>query len=93
MLNDPSRHLDDIFTIEKSQFEKYISGKYPAEPQLTNENSFPKETPFLDSNIKMIGYDMHIRFYDEFRFPIFNFHWLSGDILRFQLGNYLCKHG
>ena len=31
MFNDTSRYLDDIFTIDNPEFEKYIPDIYPAE--------------------------------------------------------------
>ena len=57
---------------------------YPAELQLNKAKTSDRETSFLDLNIKVIGsniqnsaYDKH----DDFGFPIFNFPWLSGDLL------------
>ena len=43
-----------------------------------------KETFILDLNIKVIGSDIHTSVYDErddFGFTIFNFPWLSGDVV------------
>ena len=80
MFNDTSRYLDDIFTIDKPEFEKYIPDIYPAELQLNKANTSDKETSFLDLNIKVIGSDIHNSIYDkrdDFRFPIVNFPWLS----------------
>ena len=34
MFNDTSRYLDDIFTIDNPEFEKYIPDIYPAEPSI-----------------------------------------------------------
>ena len=34
MFNDTSRCLDDVFTIDNPEFEKYIPDIYPAELQL-----------------------------------------------------------
>ena len=48
MFNDTSRYLDDIFTIDNPEFEKYIPGIYPAELQLNKTNTSDKETSFLD---------------------------------------------
>ena len=39
MFNYTSRYLDDIFTIDNLEFEKYISDKYPAELQLNKANT------------------------------------------------------
>ena len=39
MFNDTSRYLDDIFTIDNPEFEKYIPDIYPAELQLSKANS------------------------------------------------------
>ena len=47
MLNDTSRYLDDIFTIDNPEFEKYIPDLYPAELQLNKANTSDKETSFL----------------------------------------------
>ena len=85
MFNDTSRYLDDIFTIDNTEFEKYIPYIYPAELQLNNANTSVKETSFFDLNIKVIGSDIHTSVYDkrdDFGFPIVNFPWLSGDVLR-----------
>ena len=45
---------------------------------MNKANDSDKETSFLDLNIKVIGSDVH-----DFRFPIVNFPWLSGDVPRF----------
>ena len=85
MFNDTSRYLDDIFTIDYPEFEKYIPDIYPAELQLNKANTSDKETSFLDLNIKVIGSDIHTSVYDkrdDFGFPIVNFPWLSGDVPR-----------
>ena len=39
MFNDTSRYLDDIFTIDKPEFEKYIPDIYPAELRLNKADS------------------------------------------------------
>ena len=46
MLNDTSRYLDDIFTIDKPEFEKHIPDIYPAELQLNKANTSSKDTSF-----------------------------------------------
>ena len=82
MFNDTSRYLDDIFTIDNPEFEKYIPDIYPAELQLNKANTSDKETSFLDLNIKVICSDAHTSVYDkcdDFGFPIVNSPWLSGD--------------
>ena len=38
MFNDTSRYLDDIFTIDNPEFEKYIPDIYPAKLQLNKAN-------------------------------------------------------
>ena len=48
MFNDNSRYLDDIFTIDNPEFEKYIPHIYPAELQLNKAKTSDKETSFLD---------------------------------------------
>ena len=86
MFNDTSRYLDDIFTIDNPEFEKYIPDRYPAELQLNKANTSDKETTFLDLNIKVIGNVIHTSVYDkrdDFGFTIVNFPWLSGDVPRF----------
>ena len=64
-LIDMSRYLDDIFTIDNPEFEKYIPGIYPAELQLNKANTSDKETSFLDLNIKVIRSYIHTRVYDK----------------------------
>ena len=59
MFNDTSRYLDDIFTIENSEFDKHIPHIYPTELQLNKANTSDKETSFLDLNIKVIDRDVH----------------------------------
>ena len=84
-LNDTSRYLDDIFTIDNSTFAEHTPDIYPRELQLNKANTFNKETSFLDLNIKVIGNDIHTSVYDirdDFGFPIVNFPWLSGDVPR-----------
>ena len=44
MFNDT--YLDDIFTIESPDFEKYIPDIYPAELQLNKANTSDNETSF-----------------------------------------------
>ena len=87
MLNDTSRYLDDIFTIDNPEFEKHIPDIYPTELQLYKENSSDKETSFLDLNIKVIGSDVHTSVYDrrdDFGIPIVNILWLNGYVPRLQ---------
>ena len=77
MFNDTSRCIDDIFTIDNPEFEKYIPDIYPAGRQLNKTNASDKEISFLDLNIKGIGSDIHTSVYDkrnDFGFPIVNFH-------------------
>ena len=84
-LNDTSRYLDDIFTIDNPAFAEYIPDIYPRELQLNKANTSDKETSFLDLNIKVIGSNIHTSVYDkrdDFGFPIVNFPWLSGDVPR-----------
>ena len=63
MSTNTSRHLDDIFTIDKPEFEKYIPDIYPTELQLNKANTSDKETSFLDLNIKAVGSDVHTSVY------------------------------
>ena len=87
MLNDTSRYLDDIFTIDNPECEKHIPDKYPTELYLKQANTSDKETSFLDLNIKVICSDVHTSVYhkrDDFGFPFVNFPWLSGDVPRLQ---------
>ena len=97
MSNDTSRYLDDIFTIDNPEFEKHIPDVYPTELQLNNSNTSDKETSFLDSNIKVIGSDVHTSVYDKrdnFGFPIVNFPWFSGDVPRLpSYGVYILQCG
>ena len=52
MLNDTSRYLHDIFTINNPKFEKHIPDKYPTGLQLNRANT-------SDINSKVIGNDDH----------------------------------
>ena len=84
MFNDTSQYIDDIFTIDNPEFEKYIPDIYPAERQLNKANTSAK-TSFLDLNIKIVGSHIHTSVYDkrdDFGFPIVNFPWLSVDVPR-----------
>ena len=52
---------------------------------MNKANTSDKETPFLDSNIKVIGSNIHTSVCDkrdDFGFPIVNFSWLSADVPR-----------
>ena len=48
MFNDISRYLDNIFTIDNTEFEKHIPDIYPTEPALNKAKTSDKETSFLD---------------------------------------------
>ena len=63
--NDTSRHLDDIFTIDKPEFAEHIPDICPRELQLNKANTSVKETPFLDLNIEVIGRNNHTSVYDK----------------------------
>ena len=83
--NDTSRYLDDIFTNDNPAFAEHIPDIYPRELQLNKANTSDTETSFLDLNIKVIGSNFHTSVYekrDDFRFPIVNFPWLSGNVPR-----------
>ena len=85
LLNDTSRYLDDIFTIDNPEFENHIPDIYPTKLQLNKANTSDKETSFLDLNITVIGSDVHTSVCDkrdDFGFPIVNFPWLSCNVLR-----------
>ena len=92
MFKDTSRYLDDIFTIDNPEFQKYIPDIYSAELQLNKANTSDKETSFLDLNIKVIDSYIHTSVYDkrdDLGFPIFNFPWLSGDVSQTPIVRYL----
>ena len=55
MFNDTSRYLDDIFTIDNPEFEKYIPDIYPAELQLNKANTSDKEISLLDLILKLLA--------------------------------------
>ena len=81
--NDTSQDLDDIFTIDNSEFAEHIPDIYPRELQLNKTNTSDKETSFLDLNMKVIGSNIYTWVYDkrdDFGFPKVNFPCLSGDI-------------
>ena len=92
-----SRYLDDIFTIDNPEFEKYIPDINPAELQLNKANTSDNETSFVDLIIKVIGSGIHTctSVNDKrngFGFPIVNFPWMSGDIPRLPwYGIYISK--
>ena len=48
MFKDTFRYLDDIFTIDKPEFEKRIPDRHPTELQLNKANTSDKEISFLD---------------------------------------------
>ena len=82
MFNDTSRYLDDTFSIDYLEFEKYIPDIYPTELQLHKANTSDNETSFLNLNLKVISSDIHTSIYDKreyVRFPIVDFPWFSGD--------------
>ena len=54
MFNYTSRYLDDIFTINKPEFEKYIPDIYPTEFQLNKANISDKETSSLTFKYKKL---------------------------------------
>ena len=85
MFNGTSWYLDDIFTIDNPEFENHIPDIHPTELQLNKAITSDKEPSFLDLNIKVVGSDVHTSVYDkrdDFRFPIVNFPWFSGDVPR-----------
>ena len=64
IVNDTSRHLSDILTIDNNDFGKHISCIYPAELQLNKANSCKKKKDLLsykDLNIKVIDDDINTR--------------------------------
>ena len=81
-VNDTSRYLDDIFTIDNPDLLN--NSRYSRELQLNKANTSDKETSFLDLNIKLIGNNIHTCINDKrnkFGFLIVNFLWLSVDVL------------
>ena len=75
VFTDTSQYLDDIFTIDNSEFEKHILDIYQAELWFDKANTSDKEASFLDLIIKAIGSDIHSSVYnirDDFGFPIVN---------------------
>ena len=55
MLNDSSRYLDDVFTINNPEFEKHIPDIYQTELRLNKANTSDKESSFLDLNIEKLA--------------------------------------
>ena len=45
--NDTSRYLDDIFTIDNPEFEKYFPDIYPAKLKLDKSKHFRQRNFFL----------------------------------------------
>ena len=64
-VNDTSRYLDDIFTIDNPAFAEYIPDIYPRDLQLNKANTSDKETSFFNLNIKLIGSKIHTSVYDK----------------------------
>ena len=56
MFNDTSRYLDDLFAIDKPEFEKHIPDIYP-EPRLNKANT--SKNFFLDFKIKVIDSNIY----------------------------------
>ena len=84
-INDTSRYIDDIFTIDNHAFAEHIPDIYPRELLLNKANTSDKETPFLDLNNKVFGNNIHTSVNDkrdDLGFPIVNSPWLSGDVPR-----------
>ena len=76
VFNDTSRYLDDIFAIDKPEFDKHIPDVYPTKLQVNKANTSEKETSFLDFDINVIGSDVHTSVYDkrnDFGFPYHQF--------------------
>ena len=65
MINDTSWYIDDIFTIDNPEFEKYIPDIYPAELQLNKANTSDKERRlgFKYSNGQKKGYTEYMSTY------------------------------
>ena len=71
--NDTSWYLDDISIIDNPVFADHIPDIYPRELQLNKANPSDRETSFLDTNIKVIGNNIHTSVCDkrvDFEFPI-----------------------
>ena len=71
--------------VDNPECEIHIPYIYPTELQLNKSNTSDKETSFFDSNIKVVGSDVHTSVYnkrDDIVFSIVNFPWLSGDVSR-----------
>ena len=47
MFNDTSRYLNDIFTIDNPEFEKYIPDICPAKLQLNKANTLNRQRNFF----------------------------------------------
>ena len=87
MFNDTYRYLDDIFIIDNLEYEKY-----PTELQMNKANTSDNATPFLYSNIKVTGSDVHIYDkHDDLRSAIVNFPWLSDVPRRYSYGIYISQ--
>ena len=74
MLNDTSRYLDDIFTINNHEFEKHILEIYQTELQLNKANTSDKETSFLDL-------DIHVKLLAVMFIPAFTKNAMALDVL------------
>ena len=81
--NNTYRYLDDIFSLNNSDFYKYTAEIYPTELTLNKANSDSLNCPFLDLDVSIIQSKIKTKIYDkrdDFSFPIVNFPFLDGDV-------------
>ena len=81
--NNTYRYLDDIFSVNNSDFYKYTSEIYPKELTLNKANNNSLKCPFLDLDVSISQGKISTKIYDkrdDFSFPIVNFPFLDGDV-------------
>ena len=83
--NRSARYIDDLLTIDNDELmEKYINAVYPAELELTHENSKnDKSASCLDLQLDVMNGEKHTSLYDKrdnFPCKVVNFPDFSGNI-------------
>ena len=66
-INNTSRYLVEIFTIDNPEFAENIPDIYPRDLQLNKTNTLDKGTSFLGLNVKVIGSNIHTSVFRQTR--------------------------
>ena len=81
--NNTYRYLDNIFSVNNSDFYKHTSEIYPKELTLNKANNNSLKCPFLDLDVSISQGKISTKIYDkrgDYSFPIVNFPFLDGDV-------------